>query len=264
MERNKKLVLQILNLVTFIAAVIINFLAVSLPLGLGTTQELSDAIPNLFVPEGLTFSIWGIIYILLGVFSVYQARDIFKSDKTEMPYLEKVSYFFIISNLANFVWILLWHYQLVPLSLVAMLVLLVSLLLIYIRLDIGKADVSRTEKGAVHIPFSVYLGWITVATIANVTAVLVDSLGVPSYGLLPEILTIIVIAVAVIITYAMLLIRKDIAYSLVVLWASLGIFLKQFELNLTIAITALAAVALILAGIIVILRLLLVEKNLRK
>lgn len=129
--------------------------------------------------------------------------------------------------------------------------MLVSLLFIYVRLDIGKSEAKRIEKVAVHIPFSVYLGWITVATIANVTAVLVV-LGVESYGVLAEILTILVIAVAVIITYAMLIIRKDIPYALVVLWASLGIFLKQLELNLTIAITALTAVALILAGIVLI------------
>jgi len=246
--------LQILNLVTFILVVVINYLAISLPLGYGNTQQLSDAIPNLFVPAGLTFSIWGIIYILLGLFSIYQLRDIFKSDKIEMPFLEKVSYFFIISNIANFTWILLWHYQLVPLSLIAMLIILVSLLLIYIRLKIGKGEVPKIEKIAIHIPFSVYLGWITVATIANVTAVLVV-LGAESYSLLAEILTIVVIAVAVIITYAMLIIRKDIAYSLVVLWAALGIFLKQLELNLVyliIAITALTAVALILVGIILV------------
>jgi len=254
MEKNKKLILQILNLVTFILVVVINYLAISLPLGYGNTQQLSDAIPNLFVPAGLTFSIWGIIYILLGLFSIYQLRDIFKSDKIEMPFLEKVSYFFIISNIANFTWILLWHYQLVPLSLIAMLIILVSLLLIYIRLKIGKGEVPKIEKIAIHIPFSVYLGWITVATIANVTAVLVV-LGAESYSLLAEILTIVVIAVAVIITYAMLIIRKDIAYSLVVLWAALGIFLKQLELNLVyliIAITALTAVALILVGIILV------------
>ena len=99
MEKNKKLILQILNLGTFIAAVIINYLAISLPLGYGTTQQLSDAIPNLFVPIGITFSIWGIIYIFLGFFSIYQFRDIFKSSKIEMPYLEKVSYLFIISNI---------------------------------------------------------------------------------------------------------------------------------------------------------------------
>ncbi|MFX1235395.1 MAG: hypothetical protein ACFFBY_12680, partial [Promethearchaeota archaeon] len=184
---NKKMILQILNIVSFIAAVIINYLAISLPLGYGTTQELSDAIPNLFVPAGLTFSIWGVIYILLGLFSIYQIRDIFKSDKIEMPYVEKVSVFFIISNLANLTWILLWHYQLVPLSLVAMLIILVMLLLIYLRLKIGKAEVSKIEKWAVHVPFSVYLGWITVATIANVTAVLVI-LGIPNGVTFPSVL----------------------------------------------------------------------------
>jgi len=250
MERNKKIVLQILNLVTFIAVVIINFLAVSLPLGNGTTQELSDAIPNLFVPAGLTFSIWGIIYLLLGVFSIYQIRDIFKSDKIEMPYLEKVSYFFIISNLGNFFWILLWQYQIISLSLIAMLVILVSLLLIYLRLGIGKADVSRTEKGVVHAPFSVYLGWITVATIANVTAVLVASFGFPSYGLLPEILTILVIIVAVVITYLMLFLRKDWVYSLVIIWAFLGIYLKQSTINFTVGITALIAMIVVALGVL--------------
>ncbi|MBY9014644.1 MAG: hypothetical protein KGD68_03035 [Candidatus Lokiarchaeota archaeon] len=246
---SKKL-LQWLNIVTFIAAVIINYLAISLPLGYGSTQKLSDDIPNLFVPSGLTFSIWGIIYILLGIFSVYQLRDIFKSEKIEMPYLGKISYFFIISNLTNFSWILLWHYKLVPLSLVAMFIILVSLLLIYIRLDIGKTEVSRTEKIAVHAPFSVYLGWITVATIANVTAVLADSTGffkvVPD-DLLAEILTILVIAVAVLITYLMLFLRKDWVYSLVIVWAVLGIYLKQSGL---IAITALIAVIIVAIGIV--------------
>jgi len=249
---NKKL-LQIFNLVTFIAAVIINYLAISLPLGFGTTQELSDAIPNLFVPAGITFSIWGIIYILLGLFSIYQIRDIFKSDKIEMPYVEEINVFFIISNLANLIWILLWHFQLVPLSLGAMLLILVMLLLIYLRLKIGKKDVSRIEKWAVHVPFSVYLGWITVATIANVTALLV-TLGVPNGvtfpSLLAEILTIIVISVVVIITILMLVLRKDVAYSLVVVWASLGIFLKQFPGNLTIAIPALIALIIVFIGII--------------
>ncbi|MFW9781244.1 MAG: hypothetical protein ACFFFB_03065 [Candidatus Heimdallarchaeota archaeon] len=250
---NKKMILQILNIVSFIAAVIINYLAISLPLGYGTTQELSDAIPNLFVPAGLTFSIWGVIYILLGLFSIYQIRDIFKSDKIEMPYVEKVSVFFIISNLANLTWILLWHYQLVPLSLVAMLIILIMLLLIYLRLKIGKAEVSKIEKWAVHVPFSVYLGWITVATIANVTAVLVI-LGIPNGvtfpSVLAEILTIVVIVVAVLITFLMLFLRKDVAYSLVVLWALLGIFLKQFPLNLTTGITALVALIVIFIGII--------------
>lgn len=245
----KKELLQILNLIGFIATVVVNFLAVVLPIGLGTTQELSDAIPNLFVPAGITFSIWSIIYIFLGLFSIYQMRDIFKSDKIEMKYLESIGYFFIIGSLANVIWIIVWHYKLVPLSLIFMIILLVSLLLIYTRLNIGKSDVSKMEKIAVHIPFSLYLGWITVATIANVTAVLVV-LGVSSFGLLAELLTIIVIIVAVLITFAMLLLRKDFIYSFVVVWALLGILIKQLNFNLTIAVTALISGVLILVGIV--------------
>ncbi|MFX0142878.1 MAG: hypothetical protein ACFE9C_02275, partial [Candidatus Hodarchaeota archaeon] len=197
---NKKEYLQIFNLIGFIATVIVNFLAVLLPIGGNTTQELSDAIPNLFVPAGITFSIWTFIYIFLGFFSVYQIRDIFKKDKIEMKFLDDIGYFFIIGSVANIIWIIVWHYQLVPLSLVFMIILLVSLLLIYIKLDIGRSEVSKIEKVALHIPFSIYLGWITVATIANVTAVLVV-LGVPGFGLLAEIWTILVIAVAVLITF---------------------------------------------------------------
>jgi hypothetical protein len=246
---NKKEYLQIFNLIGFISTVIVNFLAVLLPIGGNTTQELSDAIPNLFVPAGITFSIWTFIYIFLGLFSIYQIRDIFKKDKIEMKFLDNIGYFFIIGSLANIIWIIVWHYQLVPLSLVFMIILLVSLLLIYIKLDIGRSEVSKMEKVAVHIPFSIYLGWITVATIANVTALLVV-LEVSGFGPLAEIWTILVIAVAVLITFAMLLIRKDYAYSLVIIWALLGIFIKQTASNLIVAITALISAILIIVGII--------------
>ncbi len=246
---DKKEYLQIFNLIGFIATVIVNFLAVLLPIGGNTTQELSDAIPNLFVPAGITFSIWTFIYLFLGLFSVYQIRDITKKDKIEMKFLDDIGYFFIIGSLANILWIIVWHYQLVPISLIFMIILLISLLFIYVKLNIGKSEVPRIEKVAVHITFSIYLGWITVATIANVTAVLVV-LGVDGFNLLAEVLTILVIVVAVIITYAMLLLRKDYAYSIVIFWALLGIFIKQITANLTIAVTALISVILILIGII--------------
>jgi len=253
----KKKYLQIFNLIGFIATVIINFLAVLLPIGGNTTEELSDALPNLFVPQGITFSIWSIIYIFLGLFSVYQIRDIFKKDKIEMKYLNDIGYYFIIASIANITWIFLWHYKLVPLSLIFMIVLLLSLILIYLRLKIGKSEVSRIEKVAVHVPFSIYLGWITVATIANVTAVIVD-LGLNVFGLPQEVffellavvLTIIVIIVADLITFAMLILRKDYAYSLVIVWALLGIFIKQFTADLTVGITALISTIIIIVGII--------------
>lgn len=236
----KKLVLQTLNLITLVITIIINYAAATIPLGLGNTGYISDLYPNLFVPAGITFSIWGIIYIFLGLFVVYQIRDIFKKDKVEMPFLEKISYLFILSNLANSTWILFWHYGLIYLSIIAMMVILLSLIGIYIKLEISKNKMNAREKWFVQIPFSIYLGWITVATIANVTAVLISA-GVEGEGLIAEILTIAVISVAVLITVAILYLRKDYAYSLVVLWAILGILLKQLGYNLTITVTTIIA-----------------------
>jgi len=245
----KKEFLQISNLIGFIAVLIVNLLATLLPIGLGTPQELSDALPNLFVPAGITFSIWFIIYIFLGLFSIYQIRDIFKKEKIQMKYLDDIGYYFIIGSLANIIWIFLWHYGLVPLSLIFMIVLLVSLLLIYTRLNIGKSEAPKMEKIAVHILFSLYLGWISVATIANVTATLVF-LGVSGFGLFAEILTVLIIVVVVLITSAMLILRKDYIYSLVIFWALLGIFIKQIASNSTIAITSIISGVIILVGIL--------------
>jgi len=245
---NKKF-LQWANLITFIATVIINYAATGLELGGYNTGELSDLIPNLFVPIGLTFSIWAVIYFFLIGFSIYQARDLFKSEKIEETYLNKIGYYFLLSNIANSVWIFMWHFRLVLLSFVFMIIILFSLIMIYLRLKIGKAEIDKAEKLWVHAPFSIYLGWITVATIANATALLVVS-GVPNFGLIPEILTIVVIVVAVLITYAMLFLRKDWVYSLVIIWAVLGIYLKQTAVNSTIATTALVATIVVALGVI--------------
>jgi hypothetical protein len=245
---NKKL-LQWGNLITFIVAFAINYLATGLELGGYNTGELSDLLPNLFVPAGLTFSIWGVIYFFLAGFSVYQARDFFKDDKLELDFLNKIGYYFILSNVANATWIVLWHFRLIPFSLIAMLVILGTLLMIYIRLGIGKSDPSKGVRIWVHTPFSIYLGWISVATIANVTAVAIDA-GVPSFGFIQEVFTVVVIAVAVLLAFGMLFLRKDWVYSLVIVWATLGIYLKQSGVNFTVSTTALVAVILVSLGIV--------------
>ena len=245
---NKNL-LQWGNIITFIAAFLINYLAVGFELGGYNTGELSDLLPNLFVPAGLTFSIWGVIYFFLAGFSIYQGRDLFKEQKLEHDYLNKIGIYFILSNIANATWIFLWHFRLVPLSLVLMLAILLTLLMIYIKLGIGKTEPIRGVRIWVHTPFSIYLGWITVATIANVTAVAID-FGVPGFGLIQEILTVVVIIVAVLITFAMLFLRKDWVYSLVIVWATFGIYLKQSTQNITVSATALVAVVLVSLGIV--------------
>ena len=253
MTKNKT-ILQVLIAVAFIGTVAVNALAVTLPIAGRDTGELSDLYPNLFVPAGLTFSIWGVIYILLGAFTVFQMRDIFSREKKEMTFLGKAGPLFLLSSAANMGWIIAWHYEKVFLSLLIMLVLLGSLLAIYLRLDIGRGKRSRTEKVLVHIPFSIYLGWITVATVANTTAFLVDA-GWGRFGLSEVFWTVAMLAIAAVITLLMLATRSDVGYSLVVLWAFIGIMIRRFAVDSVtiqpVFITLIVTMALILIGVVV-------------
>ena len=240
----KKKMLQIGNFAGFIATVIVNFLAIGLPLNNRTTQQLSDALPNLFVPAGITFSIWSIIYILLGIFAIYQAKDLFKSEKEELPFLEKIGFFFILSSIANVLWIFFWHYEQVAISLLVMIVLFISLLALYLRMEIGKTDVTKQEKNFIHVPISVYFGWITTATIANVTALLV-SVNWDGFGIAEEVWAIVILAVAAVIYVLTVITRNDIAYGLVGVWSTLGIVLKQIIEAPVVGYTALVVMIVI-------------------
>ena len=231
MKKSQLKSLSILNLLSFVSIVIVNYLAVTLPLNNKTTGVLSDQYPNLFVPVGLTFSIWGIIYLLLGIFIVYQLVYAFKKDTQNSSFLEKIGILFFVSCLANFTWIFAWHFEMVPLSLFIMLILLISLIVIYQKLNIGRSEASKSEKYLVHLPFSVYLGWITIATIANTTALLVN-LNWNRLGLSEPFWTIVVIIIGLVISLMMLFCRKDIFYSLVVDWALLGILIKRLTVDI--------------------------------
>ena len=263
--RTKKRLLQIGNILAVIITILINTLAVILPLNGNTTQELSDNLPNLFVPAGITFSIWSIIYILWFIFAIYQARDLFKKEEINMPFLQQISILFIVSSIANSTWIFLWHYEYVGLSLLVMIILLFSLLAIYNRLNIGRSIGSMAERLWVHVPFSVYLGWITVATIANITAFLV-SVNWDGFGISELNWTIIIIAVATFLTILMLALRKDIAFSLVVLWAFFGIWMKRTTLpnttiDINVATTITIAIIFIAIGLLAIIGYQLIRKN---
>ncbi len=226
MGKNRLLSLYILNLIGFLGTVVVNGLANALPLNNKTTGELSDQYPNLFVPAGLTFSIWGVIYILLAIFVIYGLIISIKNNTQKTAFIENIGILFFISSLANIGWIFAWHYEILPLSLVLMLVILGSLITIYLRLRIGKSDSTLSERYLVHLPFSVYLGWITIATIANVTAVLVD-INWNTFGLGEQFWAVAVIIVGIAIALSVLFTRKDIFYCLVVDWALLGILLKR-------------------------------------
>ncbi len=211
----------ILNALGFALMIAFNGLAAGLPLNGMETGELSDLYPNLFVPAGVTFSIWGLIYVWLLAFTICG----FVRARTSRA-LEAIGPWFVISCAANAAWIVAWHWMAVGLSLALMLLILTSLIVIYRRLEIGVGTPSAGDRWLVHAPFSIYLGWITVATIANVTALAV-TLGAPSFGSVPAGLTVGVMSTAVFITASVLWTRRDTAYALVVMWAFLGIHLKR-------------------------------------
>ena len=250
-DKSNKWILQLANFKAVIFMILINSLANILPINNRLTGEISDSIPNLFAPAGITFSIWGVIYFLLVLFAIFQIRDIFKKDKLDMPYLDKIGIWFIISSLANILWIFLWHYEQIALSLLAMLLLFLSLIIIYLKLEIGKTKVSVKEKIFIQLPFSVYLGWITVATIANVTAALVK-VGWNGFGINEQSWTILLIIITVILTGIILFKRRDYAYSAVIVWALIGIYLKRlsddviYGIQTEIANTAIIAIIVIL------------------
>ena len=163
------------------------------------------------------------------------------------PDLQSIGYPFVLSSLANIAWILLWHYEYFALSVVVMLVLLVTLIAIYLRLDIGRKQVPSGMRWLVHLPFSIYLGWITVATIANVTALL-DYWDWSGWGITAEAWTLIMLAIATVVGGLMSFTRGDIAYALVLIWAFSGIAIKHSDTSsvATAAWVATAATAILM------------------
>jgi benzodiazapine receptor len=218
----KDILRQWVNVLAVIAVIVINGLANALPLNGLTTGEISDRFQVYFVPAGYVFSIWGLIYVALIAFAVYQALPA----QRDNPRLRRIGYLFALSCVANIAWLFLWHYEIFPLALVAMVALLLLLIAIYLRLDIGRAQVPAAEKWLAHVPFSIYLGWITVATIANVTSLL-DYLNWNGWGISPEAWTLIMLVVGVGIASAVSLTRGDVAYMLVIVWAFAGIAVKH-------------------------------------
>lgn len=245
--RRLSITFAILNLLGFLGTIIVNGMANALPLNNRNTGELSDLYPNLFVPAGLTFSIWGLIYLLLAVFVVYHLLSAFRKTDETPAFSARIGMLFI-SCLANIGWIFTWHYEMLPLSLFFMLIILACLLAIYLRLNIGKSSAANKEKYMVHLPFSVYLGWITIATIANVTALLVKA-NWNSFGLGEPFWTVLVIAVGIAIALAVIFTRKDIYYALVVDWAILGILIKRLTVD---AVPVQSVVIAVVIGLVLI------------
>ncbi|TFG13723.1 tryptophan-rich sensory protein [Candidatus Thorarchaeota archaeon] len=250
-SRTNPLVLQIINIVSIFGTIVFNSLANILPLNGVNTGQVADSYPNLFTPPGYVFAIWGVIYILLATFAIYQVRP----SERGKEYLQDISFLYLVGAIFNISWLIVFHYSfgnptLFVLSELPIVLLLVTLLFTYVRLGIGETEVPLGVKLAVHLPVSVYVGWISLATIASTASVLnVLIPGIPQ--MIQELWTVAVIIIALVITLSMIFLRHDFAYGLVVIWASVGIAIKQAAIAL-ISYTAIATAVLVLIAILAI------------
>lgn len=219
---------SVFNTIGFIIMIGVNVLAVQLPINGKTTAQISEEYPNLFAPAGITFSIWGVIYLSLLAFIIYQLWLSFsnKEPETLVYVMRRMKDWFLISCVANACWLFAWHYHLIPVSMAIMVILLISLVIIHVNFGISTAPATLREKIFIHVPFSIYLGWISIATIANFTALLVYT-GWEGNRHAQILWTIAMISLGTLVSMAMVLFRNNITYALVSVWAFYGIFLKR-------------------------------------
>jgi hypothetical protein len=227
---------QTANLLSVLLALTVNILATTLPLNGQNTGEISDRFKVYFVPAGYVFAIWGVIYIGWIAFTIFQ----FLPSQKESPRLRRLGFLFAISNLFNAAWLFCWHYNLFGLSVLVMLALLGLLIASYLRLNVNRSSVAPSEYWCVDVLFSVYLGWITVATVANITDWLYF-VGWDGLGIAAQAWAVIMLAVASLLGLAMAWKRQDVGYLAVLVWAFAGIAVKQTTAPMVVVCAWIAA-----------------------
>lgn len=217
-EKKSALLWRILATTSFVAVIVVNALANALPINGLTTGDVSDLYPNLFTPAGITFSIWSVIYLLLAGFVIQCWRHV------EADNITRLLPAFVVTCALNVAWIVVWHHLLPAVSVVIMLMLLLTLVVLFLRIQ---RQIPKTKLNIlfISVPFSVYLAWICVATIANISAWLTS---LPAVGLssTPQLWTVIMMVVAAVIATWIFLRYQSPEFMAVVFWAFLGIFLR--------------------------------------
>lgn len=232
-NKRKNLVLCMGIIISYLIMIAMNAAANGYKFNGLTTGEVSDSYPNLFAPAGITFSIWGIIYLALLVYVVYSVMIVWKKEGSDSDcrdtYLDNTAFYFMVSSIGNAVWIILWHFQLLFASVIMMGVILWCLYLINRSAArvYGKCCLKEKEQLLIRLPFGIYFGWITVASIANITTLLV-SYGVDG-GKYESLITDAVLLIGLVIASLVISKQHNIFYGMAVIWAYLGILVKHLS-----------------------------------
>lgn len=215
------------NALGYIWMIVMNTLAIVLPLGGISTQALSERYDNPFTPIGFTFSIWSVIYLLLLLFTFIPLWQSWQGKKTT-PVQKNIAWLYPLSCLLNGLWIVAWHYQFIGVSVVIMIGLLVTLIRIHIAVRAAKP--TRFDSIITLPAFSIYLGWISVATIANITAWTV-SIGWGGWGISQIVWTNIMVVVATLLGTTLYVKYRDTWFNAVIIWALFGIMYKRMNID---------------------------------
>ncbi len=229
------------NIGAYVLVLFINFLSNAIPFNGLTQGDLSGIYPVLITPAAYVFSIWGLIYLFLLAFVIYQAIPASR----EHPLVKAVGILFAVSSLFNILWLFAWHYQKVGWSMILILMLLATLIVIYLRIGAVTAEKTIYDRVIVKYSFSLYLGWITAATIVNFN-VLLYSIGWLGTGTGAVIFTMLAVIFAGLIALAVFYLRKDYIFAAVFVWALFGIGVRHISGPLILAVFAWLAAAAIL------------------
>ena len=218
----------IITWLLFVGVIAVNALANILPINGYNTGQISAFYPNAFVPAGFTFSIWGVIYLLLLAYTI--GFTYYSIQRQQHPkafiLIERINTYFLLTCVFNMAWIVAWHYLQIELSVLIMLLFLSTLIQLFLKTRTLVQDLSLTQKFILQTPFIVYLGWISVATIANITALLV-AYKWTAWSIAPAYWSAAMILIAIVLAVLILRKFKVVEFALVVAWALWGIYNAQ-------------------------------------
>ena len=218
----------IITWLLYVGVIAVNALANILPINGYNTGQISAFYPNAFVPAGFTFSIWGVIYLLLLSYTIGFTFYTFKRQVYPKAYrfIECVNTYFLLTCIFNMAWIVAWHYLQIELSVLIMLLFLSTLIQLFLKTRTLAQDLNLTQKFILQSPFIVYLGWISVATIANITALLV-AYKWTALNIAPVYWSAVMILIAIVLAVLMVKKFQVVSFTLVVAWALWGIYNAQ-------------------------------------
>jgi TspO/MBR family len=239
---------QVTTFVAIVGSILINTFSNFFPLNGVNIGDLSNTLFSavLVTPANYAFAIWGLIYLGLIAFAVYQMQP----TQRHNPRLQRSGYWLAFACVSQCVWIYLFLDRLFLASIIAMFGILLSLICTYQSLGIGQQNVPRQERWFIHIPISIYLGWITVASVVNV-AIALYSINWNGWGMTSTLWTVMMMIVSASIAALMTIQRHDTAYRLVIVWALVAIAIRQIDMPLIAMTGTVLAIVLILVNLVV-------------